>query len=115
MTERTSTPLQDLSAALARAVAGVAPALVSVRSGRSGSTGFVWRAGLIVTADEALAEEGEIAVTLPGGEAVAARLAGRDPTTDMALLRVDRPDLTPVTLATSPVEVGELAMVVAAQ
>ena len=110
-----STPLQDLSAALARAVAGVAPALVSVRSGRSSSTGFVWRPGLVVTADEALAEEGEIAVTLPGGEAVAARLAGRDPTTDVALLRVDRPDLTPVTLAASPVEVGELALVAGAQ
>ena len=43
-----------------------------VRSHRSRSTGFVWRPGLVVTADEALAEEGEIAVTLPGGEAVAA-------------------------------------------
>jgi len=115
VTEPTSTPLQDLSAALARAIAGVAPALVSVRSGRSGSTGFVWRPGLVVTADEALAEEGEIGVTLPGGEAVAARLAGRDPTTDVALLRVDRPDLAPVPLAASPVEVGALALAVGAQ
>jgi hypothetical protein len=56
--------LQDLSAALAQAVAGAAPALVSVRSGRSSSSGFVWRPGLVVTAEEALADEGEIGVTL---------------------------------------------------
>jgi S1-C subfamily serine protease len=110
-----STPLQDLSAALARAVAGVAPSLVAVRSGRSGSTGFVWRPGLVVTADEALAEEGEIAVTLPGGEAVSAKRAGRDPTTDVALLRVDRPNLNPVPLTASPVAVGALALVAGAQ
>ena len=110
-----STPLQDLSAALAQAIATMAPALVSVRSGRSGASGFIWKPGLVVTADEALAEEGETTVTLPGGEAVAALLAGRDPTTDVALLRVDRPDLTPAPLAASPVGVGALALVIGAQ
>jgi S1-C subfamily serine protease len=107
--------MQDLSAALAHAVAGVAPALVAVRSGRAASTGFVWRPGLVVTAEEALAEEGEVAVTLPGGEAVPARLAGRDPTTDVALLRVNRPDLSPVPLVAAPVAVGALALVAGAQ
>ena len=34
---------------------------------------------LIVTSDEGLAEEGEVRVTLPGGEAVAAQIVGRDP------------------------------------
>ena len=45
----------------------------------------------------------EFAVTLPGGEIVGAQLAGRDPTTDVVLLRVDRGDLQPVLLeATKP-------------
>src|SRR6476646_6148287 len=84
------TQLQNLSAAFTGLVAKVAPSIVSVRSRRSRSSGFVWRPRLIVTADEALSEEGEFAVTLPSGDIVAAQLAGRDSTTDVALLRVGR-------------------------
>jgi len=68
------TQIQDLSAAFTGLVAKVGPGIVSVRSHRSRSSGFVWRPGLIVTADEALSEEGEFAVTLPGGEIVGAQL-----------------------------------------
>ena len=55
-----STQMQDLSAALVSLVASTAPSLVSVSSNRSRSSGFVWRPGLIVTADEALSEDGEL-------------------------------------------------------
>src|SRR5262245_27695831 len=103
-------PLSDLSAALASLVAKVTPVVVSVNSHRSRSSGFLWQPGLIVTADEALSEEGEFAVTLSGGETVGAQLVGRDPTTDVALLRVDRPNLSSVPLAASPVTAGALAM-----
>ena len=82
--------LQQFSDALADVVAQAAPSVVAVHSARSRSSGFVWRPGLIVTADEALAEEGDISVMLPGGETAAATVAGRDPTTDVAVLRVDR-------------------------
>ena len=72
MTEPTLfTPIQGLSTAFTGLVAKVAPGIVSVHSHRSRSSGFVWRPGLIVTADEALSEEGEFAVTLPGGDTVA--------------------------------------------
>jgi hypothetical protein len=56
------TDLKELSAAIVGLVAGTAPSLVSVSSGRSRSSGFVWRPGLIVTADEALSEDGELTV-----------------------------------------------------
>ena len=59
------TPLQDLSAAFTGLVAKVAPSIVSVSSHRSRSSGFVWRPGLIVTADEALSEEGELPLRSP--------------------------------------------------
>ena len=74
-------PLQDLSRALVSLVAAAAPAVVSVHSHRSRSSGFVWRPGLIVTADEALADEGDVAIALRDGTTVAAKIAGRDPTT----------------------------------
>ena len=47
-------PLQSVSVALSAAVAGAAKSVVSVHSHRSRSSGFVWRQGLIVTADESL-------------------------------------------------------------
>jgi S1-C subfamily serine protease len=108
-------PLTDLSAALASLVAKVMPGVVSIDSNRSRSSGFLWQPGLIVTADEALSEEGEFTVTLSGGETVAAQLVGRDPTTDVALLRVDRPNLPAVPLVVSAMTAGALAMAVGAE
>jgi S1-C subfamily serine protease len=79
------------------------------------SSGFFWRPGLIVTADEPLSEEGEIAITPPGGDPIAAQLVGRDHTTDVALLRVDCSDVTPLQLESLPVAVGALAIAVGAE
>jgi S1-C subfamily serine protease len=110
-----STQMQHLSATLVSLIASTAPSVVSVHSNRSRSTGFAWRPGLIVTADEALPEEGELAVTLGDGETVAAQLVGRDPTTDVAVLRVDRSDLRPIRLATSVVAPGALVTAVGAE
>ena len=110
-----SSQAQDLSAALARLVKIAAPGVVAVKSDHSRSSGFFWRPGLIVTADEALSEEGDFAVTLPEGDSVAARLVGRDHTTDIAVLRVERSDQQPVPFETQPVPVGALALAVGAE
>jgi S1-C subfamily serine protease len=104
--------LQHLSDAFIDVVDRAAPSVVAVHSTRSRSSGFVWRPGLIVTADEALDDDGDIAVVLPGGESAAATLAGRDPTTDVALLRVDRTAPQPVMLKAAPVPAGALAWAV---
>jgi S1-C subfamily serine protease len=91
-------PLEALSAALSEVVAAATPSVVSVHSHRSLSSGFAWKSGLILTADEALADEGDVAVTLPGGEQIAATIVGRDPTTDVALIRVAKTALPSVVL-----------------
>jgi S1-C subfamily serine protease len=107
--------LAELSAVLGQLAAAASPSLVSVRSHRSVSSGFVWGPGLVVTADEALAEQGDVAVILPGGETVVAQIAGRDATTDVALLRIERSDLPPLVLADGPAETGGLVLVIGAQ
>jgi S1-C subfamily serine protease len=104
--------LQQLSDALTDIVDRAAPSIVAVHSTRSRASGFVWRPGLIVTADEALDDEGDIGVVLPGGEIAAANWVGRDPTTDVALLRVDRTVPPPVALESRPVPAGALACAV---
>lgn len=106
--------LERLSAELAAVVAKRAPTVVSISSGRSASSGFLWRPGLVVTADEALEEDGDIEVTLPGGTTVAGKVLGRDPTTDVALLRIERKEVPAATLAAAPVATGALALVVGA-
>ena len=55
---------------LADVVARTAPSIVSVHSHRSRATGFVWKPGLIVTADEALADEGDVQIGRPDGSTV---------------------------------------------
>ena len=67
---------------------------------------------MIVTADEALADEGEVAVTLSGGKRISATIAGRDPTTDIALLRADIDAVSPIALDGSAPSAGALAIVV---
>jgi S1-C subfamily serine protease len=116
MSKPTPAPaLQQLSGALTDIVDRAAPSVVAVHSTRSRSSGFVWRPGLIVTADEALDDEGDIAVALPGGEMAAATLVGRDPTTDVAVLRVDRTNLPPVRLESVSVAAGALAWAIGSQ
>jgi S1-C subfamily serine protease len=107
--------LQDFSTALAGLVAKVAPSIVSVQSKGSQSTGFVWKSGLVVTADDALADEGELRVKVLGGESVAARIIGRDATTDIALLGIERADLAPAALTQAAPTCGSLAMLVGAE
>jgi S1-C subfamily serine protease len=106
--------LEGLSSALADLVARTAPTPVSVHSQRARSSGLAWRPNLVVTAEELLAEDGEVTVVLPGGDMAAAHLVGRDPTTNVALLRIERCDLRAVTLGTTLVGPGALSVVVGA-
>ncbi len=103
--------LRDFSSAVSELVARAAPGVVAVHSERSRTSGFVWRPGLVVTAEEALPDDGEVAVVTRGGETLPARLAGRDPSTDVALLRVESGRLQPVTFAFDQIRAGALAVV----
>ncbi|HEV7256028.1 MAG TPA: S1C family serine protease [Mesorhizobium sp.] len=106
-----SDTLAALSDQLSGLVAEAAPSVVGVHSHRSRSSGIAVGADLIVTAEEALAEEGEIAVSLPGGERRPATLVGRDPSTDVALLRVEGGALPALTLnAAALPRAGALAL-----
>jgi S1-C subfamily serine protease len=106
------TPIEVLSASLRSLVTNAAPSLVAVRSHHSLSTGFMWKPGLIVTADEALADEGEIAVTLADAKSLSASVVGRDPSTDLALLRVAASDCKPVDLEDCVPGTGSLVVAV---
>ncbi len=109
------TEMQNLSAAVVGLVASAVPAVVSISSTHSRSSGFIWRAGLVVTADEALSEDSEYTIGLCDGDVAAGKLVGRDSTTDVALLRVGRSDAQPILLSASTANVGALAIAVGAE
>jgi S1-C subfamily serine protease len=83
-----SAELIELSNALAQATERSAANVVAVHAEARGSaSGVIWRAGIIVTAEHALRRDEEIHATLPDGRVVPATLAGRDPSTDLAVLK----------------------------
>ena len=104
------TTLASLSATLEGVVAAARPSIVSVHSRRSRASGFVWKAGLVVTADEGLAEEGDIAISLADGTSRPATIVGRDHTTDVALLRFDGVGPAPAKLSAVVPALGSLAV-----
>jgi S1-C subfamily serine protease len=83
-----STELIDLSNALARETDRAASSVAAIHTeARGSSSGVIWRKGIIVTAEHALRRDEEIHVTLPDGRIVPAALAGRDASTDLAVLK----------------------------
>jgi S1-C subfamily serine protease len=109
-----STVLVDLSDALARETERAAAGIVAIHTeARGSSSGVVWRPGIIVTAEHALRRDEEIHVTLPDRRVVAATLAGRDPSTDLAVLKC-ADATTPVAEFSdaAAIKPGELVLVV---
>ena len=79
-----------LSTESAAAIEKGARGVVAVHARRRiPASGVHWRAGIVVTTHHAIERGEEIGVTLPGGRTVPAVLAGRDPSTDLAILKLE--------------------------
>src|SRR5690242_6759916 len=81
--------LSALSNQMADAVERVGPALVQV-NGRQGrpASGIVVAPDLVLTADHVLEREDDLTIRTHDGRTLTAQFAGRDPATDLAVLRV---------------------------
>ena len=88
--------LQKFSDGLAAAVEKAAQSTVTVDArGRTPATGIVWSAdGEILTADHVVQRDENIKVTLADGKTYDAKVLGRDPGSDLALLKIDAKGLT---------------------
>ena len=108
--------LQSLSNDLAAAVERAGRVVFGVNGrARLGSTGVHWRPGLVVTADHTVQVEEDVTITGPDGRALTARVAGRDPTIDIAVLKVDAPGIAAADVAdSSAVRVGHIVLALGA-
>lgn len=107
--------LQTLSDSMAGAVetAGKSTVKVAARR-RMPASGVIWSDdGVIVTSHHVVEQEDNIKIGLPDGKTVNATLVGRDPRSDIAVLRADVGGLTtPTWVASESVRVGHLALAV---
>ena len=105
--------LVELSDAIADAAetAGKSTVLVDARR-KFPASGIAFSKDLILTADHVIERDEDIKVILADGTEVTARLAGRDPGTDLAVLKLDRPNATPAEVSKAPARVGQFVLAI---
>ncbi|MFZ5905520.1 MAG: S1C family serine protease [Chloroflexota bacterium] len=103
--------LSAFSDGLAAAVeaASASTLLVDARK-RYPASGIAYAADLVLTADHVVTRDEDIRVGLPDGKRVAATVAGRDPGSDLALLRLGEKVLAPANTAKDPARVGQIVL-----
>lgn len=95
--DATTNPLVALSQALADAVEAAGAGVLTVEGRRRlPATGIAWTADTVVTCNHVLERDENIRVRTADGRELAATIAGRDPGTDLAVLRVPGGELSPV-------------------
>jgi S1-C subfamily serine protease len=111
--------LDSYSRTIAAVVNRVAPTVVNIRvlsgeRGQGGGSGFIIaRDGFILTNSHVVYRARELEVTLHDSRVFPARVVGTDPETDLAVIRIDAPDIQHARLADSAkIRVGQIAVAV---
>jgi len=102
--------LTELSTAMADAVekAGASTVMVDARR-RIPASGIALSKELVLTANHVVEEEDDVRVTLPDGKELSAEVAGRDPGSDLALLKLEKASATPMESDGDP-RIGQLVL-----
>jgi S1-C subfamily serine protease len=104
-------PLLSLSNHLASIVEQSGPAVVGIDSHpRAAASGVHWRPGVIVTAEHALRRDDEVRIITASGEQLKAELAGRDPGSDLAVVKVAGFDAPVATQTNGDIRSGSLTL-----
>lgn len=103
-------PLTDFSNGLTTAVesAGASTVTVDARK-RYPASGIAYTEDLVLTADHVVTREDDINVILPDGRSLPATIAGRDPGSDLAVLRLAEKVLSPARTS-DDAKVGQLVL-----
>jgi S1-C subfamily serine protease len=103
--------LSKLSDAMANAVevAGAGTVMVNGRR-RLPASGIAFSSDLILTANHVLEREEDIPVILPDGSEFSSRLAGRDPGSDLAVLRLEKSVAALAIPASEEAHVGQIVL-----
>ncbi|HEX6513093.1 MAG TPA: trypsin-like peptidase domain-containing protein [Chloroflexota bacterium] len=107
------TPLTEVSNQLADAVEAAGKALVTVKGrARQPASGIVYAEGLVLTANHVLERDEDLTIEDAGGNSLPAQLVGRDPGSDLALLKAPELKLGSAGAAAGAARVGQLVLAV---
>ena len=108
--------LASVSDELAAAVERASRSIVAVHGRRRiPATGVVWRDGVVVTADHVLEREEDVTVSASGEDQLETTVAGRDPGSDLAVLKITGATPSPATLAPAgSLKIGNLVLALGA-
>jgi serine protease Do len=105
--------LKELSNEMADAVAVAAPSVVQVQGRRRPASGVVYGDDTVITTMHAIGTEEGVRVRRDDQAVLDAELAGWDPTTRLAVLRVASLGLPPIRPANGATRVGQIAIAIA--
>jgi hypothetical protein len=110
MPEMVQDALSGLSEALVERARGAKSLVAGITvRGRSMRSGTLWRKDLVVGSEQSLPDIDQAVVTLPDGVSSTARLAGRDPGTNVVVFKLEG-TLEPPPLSALEPRLGALAL-----
>ena len=102
LSDKARSLLASVSDGLASAVQRAGRSVVAVHGRRRfPASGLAWRDDQVLTASHVLERDSDLSITSPDGTQHAARLVGRDPGSDLAVLAVSGASLEPIDRAPS--------------
>jgi S1-C subfamily serine protease len=113
MSDQTDLLSQFSDALVARADAAKG-AIVAIRLAHERHvTGMVWQSGIVVTSEQALPRKDDFELVAPGGSIVKASIAGRDPSTNIAILKPAE-QIASASIAAGEARTGAVAVAIGA-
>jgi S1-C subfamily serine protease len=107
-------PLAEFSNALANRAEAAKNTIVAIRLAHGRHlTGMVWRPEIVVASEQSLPRKDDFELVAVGGEAVTAKIAGRDPATNVAILQLAEPIAAP-SIAAGEAHTGAVALAIGA-
>jgi len=106
--------LAQFSNALATRAEAAKNAVVAIRLAHGRHiTGMVWRSGIVVASEQSLPRNHDFELVAAGGSVLTARIAGRDPSTNIAILGLAEQIASP-SIAAGEAHTGAIALAIGA-
>jgi S1-C subfamily serine protease len=106
--------LAQFSNALASRAEAAKNAVVAIRLAHGRHiTGMVWRSDIVVASEQSMPQKDDFELVMAGGSVVTAKIAGRDPSTNIAVLKLAESMASP-SIAAGEARTGALALAIGA-
>jgi S1-C subfamily serine protease len=106
--------IEQFSAGLADRIEAAASFTVGIHTGKRPTSGILWRADVVVASEQMLPEDVAALRVVHAGQSIDATLAGRDPGTNVAVLKLAAPLAGTLADAADKLRVGDLTLLAGA-